>query len=143
MNMKTFLHYTKERELDEGVIGRIGGALGSLTRGASKVAKGAEWFKSNVAPGFEQGAKPGSTLGAVGSVASLATSAAEESREKAFRQSQRFVAAKRKSLGRNHQKVINFDSQEADILDPNNTTYKNDDTREAALRKHYSEYKWT
>ena len=76
--MKTFLHYTKERELDEGVMDRIGGALGYLTRGTSYLRKGAEWFKSNVAPGFEQGAKPGSTLGAVGNVASFAVGKAEE-----------------------------------------------------------------
>ena len=140
--MKTFLHYTKERELDEGIMGKIGGILGSATRTASKVAKGAEWFKSNVAPAFQQGAKPGSTLSAAGNVASGITSAAEESREKDFRQAQRFVSAKRRSLGKNHPKVSSFDSQEADILDPKNTTYKSDEAREAALRKHYSDYKW-
>jgi hypothetical protein len=140
--MKTFLHYTKERELDEGVLSTIGGVAGSLTRGVSTVAKGADWFRSNIAPAFQQGAKPGSTLMAVGAAASGATSAAEQSREKAFQRSQRFVSAKRRSLGKNHPKVNNFDKQEADILDPNNTTYKDDGAREAALRKHYSDYKW-
>ena len=140
--MKTFLHYTKERELDEGVLSRMGGVAGILTRTASNVNTGAAYVRNRISPAVAQGAKDGSFLGAVGGVASDITSAAEQSREKAFQRSQRFVSAKRRSLGKNHPKVNNFDKLEADILDPNNPTYKDDDAVARALRKHYSDYKW-
>lgn len=68
--MKTFLHYTKERELDEGIMGRISGALGSLVNIGDKINKGAAWFRGNVAPGFRAGAGPGGVAGAFGAAAS-------------------------------------------------------------------------
>jgi hypothetical protein len=138
--MKTFLHYTKERELDES--SRIAGALGSLVRIGDKINTGAGWFKQNIAPAFQAGAKPGSLLGAGGTIVSGLSGAAEKEREKQFAQSQRFVSAKRRSLGKNHPKVKDFDTQEADILDPQNTTFRDDDAREAALRKHYTDFAW-
>jgi len=140
--MKTFLHYTKERELDEGVFGALGGALGTATRGLAKVGDFAAGFRDTVAPAFAQGAKPGSTLTGITGAAQAIRGHAEKKREEEFAKTQRFVSAKRRSLGRNHTKVKDFDAQEADILDPQNTTFKNEDAREAALRKHYSEYKW-
>ena len=140
--MKTFLHYTKERELDEGVMGRISGAVGTATRGLAKVGDFAAGFRNTVAPAFAQGAKPGSFLKGVTDASGAAVGAAEKQREKQFAQSQRFVSAKRRSLGKNHPKVKDFDTQEADILDPQNTTFKDDDAREAALRKHYTDFKW-
>ena len=65
--MKTFLHYTKERELDEN---RLAGALGSLVNIGAKINTGAEWFKQNVAGRFKAGAGPGGVAGAFGAAAS-------------------------------------------------------------------------
>ena len=137
--MKTFLHYTKERELDEN---RLAGALGTATRGFAKFGDFASKFRDTVAPMFAQGAKPGSYLKGATDASGALVNAAEKKREKQFAQSQRFVSAKRRSLGKNHPKVKNFDTQEADILDPQNTTFKDDDAREAALRKHYTDFVW-
>lgn len=79
--MKTFLHYTKERELDEGVFGALGGALGTATRGLAKVGDFAAGFRDTVAPAFAQGAKPGSTLTGITAAAQAIRGRAERKRE--------------------------------------------------------------
>jgi hypothetical protein len=114
--MKTFLHYTKERELDEW---SIPGALGSLTRVGSNINKGANWFKSKVAPAFAAGAKPGSTLSAVGDVASDITSAAEKKRhaqrQHAYSADVDQIAAAHRALPRNHADIVQHQTNLASI----------------------------
>lgn len=113
--MKTFLHFSKERELDESIFG----ALGSATRFVSKVAKGAEWFRSNVAPAFQAGAKPGSTLSAFGNVASAITSAAEKKRhahrQHAYSADVDQITAAFRSLPRNHADIVQHQTNLASI----------------------------
>jgi hypothetical protein len=75
--MKTFLHYTKERELDEGILSGLAGLAGVATRGLAKVGAAAEVSRS-VAAGFERGAKPGSGLKAITGAAGAAVNRAEK-----------------------------------------------------------------
>ena len=135
--MKTFLHYSKERELDEGVFG----ALGSLTRIASKVARGAEWFKSNVAPAFQAGAKPGSTLSAGGNVASAITSAAEKKRnaqrQHAYSADVDQIAAAFRPLPRTHADIVQHQTNLASIK---NTYRGNPEEADRATEKYVNDY---
>jgi hypothetical protein len=82
--MKTFLHYTKEQELDEGrmgrIMGRLGGMLGSTTRGLDKVGQIAS-ISRQAFSGFEQGAKPGDALRGFSDAAGSIADRAEKSRE--------------------------------------------------------------
>lgn len=78
--MKTFLHYTKEQELDEGIMGRLGGMLGSATRGLAKAGEIASISKQAFS-GFEQGAKPGDALRGLSGAAGSIVDKAEKSRE--------------------------------------------------------------
>lgn len=75
--MKTFLHYTKERELDESITG----SLGTLTRVISNVGQGANTFKKNISPSFNKG---GNFFDAVSNVASMVTNRAEKNRQGEF-----------------------------------------------------------
>lgn len=78
--MKTFLHYTKEQELDEGIMGKLGGMLGSATRGLAKAGEIASISKQAFS-GFEQGAKPGDALRGLSGAAGSIVDKAEKSRE--------------------------------------------------------------
>ena len=139
--MKTFLHYTKERELDEGVLSTIGGVAGSLTRGVSKVAKGADWFRSNIAPAFQQGAKNGSFLRAVGGVASDITSAAEKKRDAerqhAYSADVDQIAAAFRPLPRNHAHIAQHQTNLASIK---NTYRGKPEEASRATEKYVNDY---
>jgi hypothetical protein len=78
--MKTFLHYTKEQELEEGIMGRLGGMLGSATRGLAKAGEIAAVSRQAFS-GFEQGAKPGDALRGLSDAAGSIVDRAEKSRE--------------------------------------------------------------
>ena len=74
--MKTFLHYTKEQELDEGLFGM----LGSATRGLAKAGEIASISKQAFS-GLETGAKSGDGLRGATAGAGSIVKGAEESRK--------------------------------------------------------------
>ena len=75
--MKTFLHYTKEQELEEGIMGRLGGMLGSATRGLAKAGEIAAVSRQAFS-GFDQGAKPGDALRGLSDAAGSIVNRAEK-----------------------------------------------------------------
>ena len=79
--MKTFLHYTKERELDEGILDNIAKYGGLATRGFAKAGEIAS-ISRQAFSGVEQGAKSGDGLRGATAAAGSIVDKAEKSRKR-------------------------------------------------------------
>jgi hypothetical protein len=81
--MKTFLHYTKEKELEEGFFDRLAGIGGAAVRGLAKAGEYAS-ISRQAFSGVEQGAKSGDGLrGGSGAAGSIVGKAETDTKEKA------------------------------------------------------------
>ena len=79
--MKTFLHYSKERELDEGIVTEtLAGLAGSFTRGLAKAGEIADVSRQAFS-GYNAGAKPGDAWRGKAAAAGSIVDKAERSRE--------------------------------------------------------------
>jgi len=80
--MKTFLHYTKERELDEGILGTAARIAGQATRVFAKSGEIAAVSRQAFS-GLDQGAKPGDfSKGASSAAGSIVDKAEKVTKEK-------------------------------------------------------------
>lgn len=124
--MKTFLHFTKELELVEG--------LGDT---AEKIGKGISSIRNNPFMSLLGKGAGGKELG--DAFVGFAEKKKKQ-REEQMQDRRDFVAAKVRQLGRNNSKVKDFYRLEANILDPSKP--KSREERQKELDDHYTNYTW-
>lgn len=149
--MKTFLHYTKEQELDESFATRFPRLASAAQSTSNYVKKGIEKTSS----GLEKAGdvvdsvrsspltgllKKGAGGAAIGQALSGFSQQKKKKREEEMQDRRDYVAAKIKELGRGDPAVKNFYRLEADILNPNRP--KSKQQRQKELDDHYTNYIW-